>query len=131
MPCLVIINKDGKNLEFLNYSVINNINRDKINGWKNIVNIINYKNNKFKKYDLGDGGFIYGHRHILFYVDYFGKSPNYGKENWYCGICGKTNNYNVTNFYCILCGHDVCDDCYEKKKILIITIYIYINEINI
>ncbi len=45
-----------------------------------------------------------------------GKSPNYGKGNWYCDICGKTHKYDVTNFYCDLCGFDVCEDCYEKNK---------------
>ena len=83
---------------------------------KNIVNIINYKNNKFKKYELGDEGFKYDHRHILFYVDYFGKSPNYRKGNLHCDICGKSNNYNMTYFYCDLCGHDVCDSSYKKNK---------------
>ena len=115
LPCLIIIDKDGKNLEFLKYSDIDNINIDKIKGWKNNLNIVNYKN-KPEKYNIGDEGFIFGHKHILFYVDYLGKSPNYGKGNWYCDICGKTNKYDVTNFYCDLCGYDVCDACYEKNK---------------
>ena len=115
LPCLIIIDKDGKKIEFLNNSDINNINKNKINEWKITLNIVNYKN-KPEKYNIGDEGFIYGHQHILFYVDYLGKSPSYGKGNWYCDICGKTNKYDVTNFYCDLCGYDVCDTCYEKNK---------------
>jgi hypothetical protein len=115
LPCLIIFDKNGKSLEFLNNSdIINDVNIDKIKGWKNTFNLIN--NFKMKKYQIGDEGYVYDHQHILRYVDYLGKSPNYGKGNWYCDICGKTHKYDVTNFYCDLCGFDVCEDCYEKNK---------------
>ena len=35
LPCLVILDKNGKNLEYLNNSDINNLNIDIIKGWKN------------------------------------------------------------------------------------------------
>ena len=116
LPCLLIIEKDGKIFEYLNNDDINRINVQKVMGWKNILNIINKISNKVEKYIIGDEGYIIGHKHILFYTDYLGKSPNYGKGNWYCDICGKTNKYDVTNFYCDICGFDVCDACYEKNK---------------
>ena len=114
LPCLVILDKNGKNLEYLNNSDINNLNIDIIKGWKNTFDIVN--NYKMKKYQIGDEGYVYDHHHILIYTDYLGKSPSYGMGNWYCDICGKTNKYDVTNFYCDLCRYDVCDDCYEKNK---------------
>ena len=114
LPCLVIIDKNGKNLDYLNNSDINDLNTDIIKGWKNTFDIVNTF--KVKKYRIGDEGYVYDHRHILIYTDYLGKSPSYGMGNWYCDICGKTNKYNVTNFYCDLCRYDVCDDCYDKNK---------------
>ena len=121
LPCLIIFDKDGKVLDYLNNSDINNITIEKIKGWKNSFNIVNnYSNytnyNKITKYYIGDEGFVTGHQHVLVYTDYLGKSPSYGKGNWYCDICGKTNKYDVTNFYCDICGYDVCDNCYEKNK---------------
>ena len=93
---------------------IKNLTIYNINGWNNIFSIKN--NYKVDKYNIGDEGYIFGHKHILIYSDYLGKSPNYGKGNWYCDICGKTHKYNETNFYCDICGYDVCDTCYEKNK---------------
>ncbi len=116
LPCFIIFEKDGKILQNLNSADIDDINIEKVKGWKNTVSIMNQK---VERYSIGDEGFIIGHKHILFYTDYLGKSPNYGKGNWYCDICGKTNKYDVTNFYCDLCGFDVCDSCYEKNKKLI------------
>ena len=115
LPCLIILDKDGKNLQFLKYSEIKNLNSNKIKGWKSTFSLINSQSN-LRKYVIGDEGFVFGHPHILVYVDYLGKSPSYGKGNWYCDICGKTNKYDVTNFYCEICGYDVCDSCYEKNK---------------
>ena len=114
LPCLLIFDKNGNQLDSLNNSEIKNLNINNINGWNNIFNIKN--NYKVDKYSIGDEGFIFGHKHILIYTDYLGKSPNYGKGNWYCDICGKTHKYNETNFYCDICGYDVCDTCYEKNK---------------
>ena len=115
LPNLLIFDKDGKILEFLNNSDINNININKIKGWKNTFTIVN-NYNRVTKYYIGDEGFINQHQHILIYTDYLGKSPSYGKGNWYCDVCGKTNKYDVTNFYCDICGYDVCENCYEKNK---------------
>ena len=114
LPCLIIIDKDSRILRYLNDSEIIKINKYMVKGWKNTFNIKNYR--KVEKYNIGDEGYITGHKHILIYVDYLGKSPNYGKGNWYCDICGKTHKYDVTNFYCDICGFDVCDNCYEKNK---------------
>ena len=116
LPCLIIFNKDGKSLSYLSNEDINNISKEVLKGWKNNINIINNYKLKSSKYVLGDIGYVFGHHHKLIYTDYLGKSPNYGKGNWYCDICGVTNKYDVTNFYCDDCGYDVCDACYEKNK---------------
>ena len=115
LPSLIIFDKDGKHLDYLNNNDINNINIEKIKGWKNTFSIIN-NNNKVSIYMIGDEGFVKCHQHILVYSDYLGKSPSYGKGNWYCDICGKSHKYDITNFYCDICGYDVCADCYEKNK---------------
>ena len=114
LPSLIIIDKDSKILEYLNYSDIIKMNQNSIKGWKNIFSVKNY--HRTDKFNIGDEGYITGHKHLLAYVDYLGKSPNYGKGNWYCDICGKTHKYDVTNFYCDICGFDVCDNCFEKNK---------------
>jgi len=114
LPCLIIFDKDGQNLEYLNNSQICDINTDTIKGWNNIFSIRNTY--KAEKYSIGDEGYVSLHIHKLIYTDYLGKSPNYGTGNWYCDICGKSFKYNVENFYCDICGYDLCDVCYEKNK---------------
>ena len=116
LPCLIIIDKNGKCLKYLSNSDINNINKEEIKGWKNHLNLFENYKLKSSKYIIGDTGYVLGHQHQLEYTDYLGKSPRYGKKNWYCDICGKAFSYYVTNFYCDDCRYDVCDACYEKNK---------------
>ena len=115
LPCLLLFDKDGKNLESLNNDELEQINLSKIQGWKNIQSLMN-KSKKVVKYFIGMEGSIFGHEHILFYSDYLSKSPSYGKRNWFCEICGERHVYTDNNFYCDLCGFNVCDPCYEKHK---------------
>ena len=115
LPCLLIFDKDGKKIENLNNNEIEQINLDKIKGWKNTQSLVNsFK--KVERYFIGQEGAIFGHEHILFYSDYLSKNPKYGKLNWYCDICSETHPYSDKNFYCDLCGFDVCDACYERDK---------------
>ena len=115
LPCLLIFDKDGKKIENLNNNEIEQINLDKIKGWKNTQSLVNsFK--KVERYFIGQEGAIFGHEHILFYSDYLSKNPKYGKLNWYCDICSETHPYSDNNFYCDLCGFDVCDACYERDK---------------
>ena len=115
LPCLLIFDKDGKNIGNLGYKGIKDINLKKIEGWKKTLNII-YNNKNEEIYPLGMEGCIFGHEHILFYSDYLSKNPSYGKSNWFCELCGKSYIYLVTNFYCDLCGFNVCDSCFEKNR---------------
>ena len=103
-------------MKYLSNSDINNINKEEIKGWKNHLNLFENYKLKSSKYIIGDTGYVLGHQHQLEYTDYLGKSPRYGKKNWYCDICGKAFSYYVTNFYCDDCRYDVCDACYEKNK---------------
>ena len=115
LPCLLLFDKNGKNIDNLNNDDIENITREKIIGWKNTLSLINgFK--KVEKYYIGAEGAIFGHTHILFYSDYLSKNPKYGKGNWFCDLCGQNHPYSDNNFYCDLCGFDVCDKCYEKNK---------------
>ena len=115
LPCLLLFDKNGKNLDNLNNDEIENITNEKIIGWKNTFNlIIGFK--KVEKYYIGAEGAIFGHAHILFYSDYLSKNPKYGKGNWFCDLCGQSHPYSDNNFYCDPCGFDVCDKCFEKNK---------------
>ena len=119
LPCFLFFSKDGKNLQSLNNEEIEKINSNQIKGWKDILGLIGNNNNikkNIEKYYIGMEGYIFGHRHILFYSDYLSKNPKYGKLNWYCDLCGETHPYTDNNFYCDLCGYDVCDACYENNK---------------
>ena len=116
LPCLLIFNKEGKNIGNLNYNGIRTINLKKVEGWKRTLDILFNSNFEEEKYPMGIEGSIFGHEHILFYADYLCKNPSYGKSNWYCNICGKSHTYLDTNFYCELCDFDVCDSCYEKHR---------------
>ena len=115
LPCLLIFDKDGKNLDSLTNEDIETIKLDKIKGWKNTLSLVN-EVKKISKYFIGLEGAVFSHNHILFYSDYLSKSPKYRKNNWYCDICGESHVYTDNNFYCDLCSFDICDACYEKDK---------------
>ena len=115
LPSLLLFDKEGKNLEYLNNEEIEKINKEKIKGWKKTLSLkTNYK--KVEKYYLGMEGAVFGHEHILFFSDYIVKNPSYGKGNWNCDLCGDRHIYLDNNFYCHLCGFNVCTFCYEKLK---------------
>ena len=115
LPSLVLLNKEGKNLEYLNNEEIEKINKEKIKGWKKTLSIV-LPVKKVDKYYLGMEGAIFGHDHTLFFSDYISKGLSYGRGNWFCEICGDRHLYAEKNFFCDLCGFNVCDICYEKLK---------------
>lgn len=115
LPSFVLLNKEGKNLEYLNNEEIEKINKEKIKGWKKTLSIV-LPVKKVDKYYLGMEGAIFGHDHTLFFSDYISKGLSYGRGNWFCEICGDRHLYTEKNFFCDLCGFNVCDICYEKLK---------------
>jgi hypothetical protein len=53
------------------------------------------------------------HQHPLKYVDYTGKSSNYGTGCFRCNVCSGSFSCSEKNFYCEACSYDLCVRCYK------------------
>ena len=113
LPTLIILDKDGKLLDILNYIHIKNLNDNILKGWENQFIVPNLY--RLKRPEIGDAVKLSCHQHELVFSTQSMK-PGYGSSGWICDICRGSYNASVSNFFCIICGWDLCDKCYNKYK---------------
>ena len=110
-----MINENKKNIDLLRGD-ISKLQKNMLNKFDNLSTSINFKIS-LNNYNIGDKGIVFSHPHSLIYSNYSKKPKVYGKEGWICNECKNKFKYNISNFFCKTCLYDICDFCYEEKKI--------------
>ena len=110
-----MINENKKNIDLLRGD-ISKLQKNMLNKFDNLSTSINFKIS-LNNYNIGDKGIVFSHPHSLIYSNYSEKPKVYGKEGWICNECKNKFKYNISNFFCKTCLYDICDFCYEEKKI--------------